>query len=106
MPRTVLSDAAISEALTRLPKWSRDGKNLLRTLPLRRYRDAEHLLARLIDVAEGADHHPDLEVHYAQIVVRLSTHDAGGITTRDVHVARVFEDLFLHYEAQTSPQQG
>ena len=46
-------------------------------------------------IAEAADHHPDLEVSWPKVVVRLSTHSAGGITDKDVALAREIEQLAL-----------
>jgi 4a-hydroxytetrahydrobiopterin dehydratase len=46
-------------------------------------------------VAEAADHHPDLEVSWAKVTVRLSTHSAGGITDKDIALAREIERLAL-----------
>jgi pterin-4a-carbinolamine dehydratase len=45
--------------------------------------------------AEAADHHPDLEVHWGNIVVRLSTHSAGGVTAKDLELARLIEQTAL-----------
>lgn len=45
--------------------------------------------------AEAADHHPDLEVHWGNVIVRLSTHSAAGITVKDVELARLIEGIAL-----------
>jgi 4a-hydroxytetrahydrobiopterin dehydratase len=42
---------------------------------------------RIAELATEAGHHPDLEIHYNRVVVSLSTHDAGGVTQRDVDMA-------------------
>jgi 4a-hydroxytetrahydrobiopterin dehydratase len=44
-------------------------------------------------LAEAANHHPDLEVHWPSVVVRLQTHSAGGITDKDLELARQIEHL-------------
>jgi 4a-hydroxytetrahydrobiopterin dehydratase len=46
-------------------------------------------------VAEAAWHHPDLEVSYARVTVHLTTHDAGGLTAKDIATARAIEDAVL-----------
>lgn len=43
--------------------------------------------------AEAADHHPDLDIRYTKIVCSLSTHSAGGITQKDLDLARQIEGL-------------
>ena len=42
---------------------------------------------RVAELAEGAGHHPDIEIHYNRVYVSLSTHDAGGVTEKDVALA-------------------
>jgi 4a-hydroxytetrahydrobiopterin dehydratase len=39
-------------------------------------------------LAERMDHHPDIEIRYRQVTLRLSTHSAGGLTERDFHLAQ------------------
>jgi 4a-hydroxytetrahydrobiopterin dehydratase len=39
------------------------------------------------DLAEAAGHHPDIEIHYNRVYLSLSTHDAGGVTEKDVALA-------------------
>ncbi len=39
------------------------------------------------EIAEAAQHHPDMHIHYNNVVIELSTHDAGGLTQKDVDVA-------------------
>ena len=46
------------------------------------------LIARIGAAAEAANHHPDLDVRYIYLDLRLSSHDVGGVTTRDVVLAR------------------
>ena len=48
-------------------------------------------------LAEAANHHPDLAVSYASVEVRLSTHSAGGITDKDLTLARKIEDV-VHWQ--------
>jgi 4a-hydroxytetrahydrobiopterin dehydratase len=42
---------------------------------------------RVADLAEAADHHPDIDVRYSKVTLVLSTHDAGGLTARDFALA-------------------
>ena len=46
-------------------------------------------------VAEAANHHPDLAVSWARVTVKLQTHSAGGITDKDLELARRIEDTAL-----------
>lgn len=46
------------------------------------------LVARIGEAAESADHHPDVRLSYPEVIVDLSSHDVGGITSRDIDLAR------------------
>jgi len=91
--RPKLDDATIADALRALPNWKRVEDRIERTHRAKTVRDAVRLIGRIADVAEGAEHHPDLTWSYVNLVIALTTHDSGGITSRDVHVARVIEDV-------------
>jgi 4a-hydroxytetrahydrobiopterin dehydratase len=57
-------------------------------------------------MAEAADHHPDLAVSWAKVWVKLQTHSAGGITDKDLALARRIEDHVLWRPEAGSPFQG
>ena len=47
----------------------------------------------LAEVAEAQHHHPDIDIRYNKVTLRLSSHDAGGLTTRDVRLAEAIQHL-------------
>ena len=93
MAREKLDDAAVAKRLEALPSWSRDGIFRVRKHTAPSVRRAVALIGRIADLAEGADHHPDLTWVWRHLTIKLSTHDAGGITTRDFHLAQCIEDV-------------
>src|SRR5690606_21684316 len=91
MARALLDPKALEARLRDLPLWEvRDG-SLERRVELTSYRAAQHALNRLADLAEGADHHPDVEWSFKELTIRLRTHDVGGITGLDVRMAGLVE---------------
>jgi len=82
----------VSEELRRrvaaeLPHWGVEGEELVGTW---HFEDFGGALAAAVSagmLAERANHHPDLLVGWGRLVVRLTTHDAGGLTARDVELA-------------------
>jgi 4a-hydroxytetrahydrobiopterin dehydratase len=87
MPR--LDDAAIEAALVGLPGWIRDGDELVRTVRARDWRAAIALVGAVADEAERRDHHPDVCVTgYRDVTFRLTTHSEGGISKRDIALAK------------------
>jgi Pterin-4a-carbinolamine dehydratase len=47
---------------------------------------------RVARIADSADHHPDIDIRYTKIMCSLSTHDAGGITEKDLALAKAIEE--------------
>jgi 4a-hydroxytetrahydrobiopterin dehydratase len=88
-----LDDATIDRHLTELDGWNRDGDALVRELRLASFRAAIDLIVAIADEAEAADHHPELFNVYSTLRIRLTSHDAGGITERDVRLARAIDAL-------------
>ena len=56
-------------------------------------------------VAEEMDHHPDLDIAYGRLDVRLSSHDVGGVTSRDVALAQAISELALAMRATPRPER-
>ena len=56
-------------------------------------KDLPAFVARVADVAEASQHHPDIDIRYTKVHFSLSTHDAGGITQKDFDLARAIEEL-------------
>ncbi len=84
----LLSDIAIQRELGGLPGWARRGDVLTRQYTFRNFTEAMTFVNRVADSAEGANHHPDIDIRYSKVTLTLSTHDAGGITQNDVDLAK------------------
>jgi 4a-hydroxytetrahydrobiopterin dehydratase len=89
--RTKLSDLEIRRALGNLPGWSRKGEALVKTYTFARFADGIKFVQQVAEIADGMDHHPDIDIRYTKLTFSLSTHDAGGITQRDLDLATKIE---------------
>ena len=67
--------------------WIDSQDALERTFELPSFRDAIAFVNRVADLAEEADHHPDIAISYRKVTLRWTTHSAGGITERDSELA-------------------
>lgn len=92
---TVLDDARLSAALREIPGWSRAGTAIERQFDTDGWPTTLMLVNAVGFLAEAADHHPDLLVSWGKLTVRLWTHSAGGITEKDLALAREIERLAL-----------
>jgi 4a-hydroxytetrahydrobiopterin dehydratase len=84
-----LDQKQIAAALADLADWSYDGEALTRTF---RFADFVHAVD-FAEVAEERRHHPDIDIRYNKVTLRLVSHDAGGVTARDVEFAKAVERL-------------
>jgi 4a-hydroxytetrahydrobiopterin dehydratase len=86
-----LSDIAIQRELGTLPGWSRRGDAITKTFQFRTFLSGIDFVSAVAQAADAADHHPDIDIRYTKIVCALSTHSAGGITQKDLDMARQIE---------------
>lgn len=91
----VLSDTARAAALHRLVGWAYDGagKALVRDFKFKDFSEAFGFMTRVALLAQAADHHPEWSNVYNKVAIRLSTHSAGGVTSKDVELARAIDRL-------------
>ena len=102
----VYDPQAIEEHLrAQLPRWSRDGGCILRRYRTAGWKSSVLAVGAIAHLAEAAWHHPDLSVGYDHVVVRLSTHSAGGVTDKDFELAARIEQL-LTWRPAEQPQSA
>lgn len=84
-----LDETAIAEALAALPDWTRDedGLGISRQFKFKSFNAAFGFMTRCALEAEKADHHPEWSNVYNMVHIRLTTHDAGGLSRRDFDLA-------------------
>jgi 4a-hydroxytetrahydrobiopterin dehydratase len=88
---TLLSQADIDRALAGLDGWTRAGTagdEISRTFTLPSFPAALVFAGAVGHLAERADHHPDILIQYRKVTLSLSTHSAGGLTEKDMDLAR------------------
>ena len=86
-----LTDAEIDTALAGLPGWTRNGDGIERSYRFRDFVEAFAFMTRVALLAEKADHHPEWSNVWNKVEVRLTTHDEGGITGKDVALATAMD---------------
>lgn len=88
-----LDDDRITTALAELPGWSRDGDTIERTFEFADFVTAFGFMASCAIVAEKMNHHPEWSNVYRTVSVRLTTHDADGLTELDLELAGRMSEL-------------
>jgi 4a-hydroxytetrahydrobiopterin dehydratase len=90
-----LSGAARTQALASLPNWQEvSGRDAIkRSLKFADFNEAWGFMCRVALAAENADHHPEWSNVYNSVEIVLSTHDAGGLSDKDVALAKFIDSL-------------
>ena len=88
-----LSDEERAAALGAIPEWRYDpaGKAIRRDFRFADFGEAFAFMARSALAAEKADHHPDWSNSWNKVEVALSTHSAGGVTGKDIDLAKAMD---------------
>jgi 4a-hydroxytetrahydrobiopterin dehydratase len=82
-----LAEEKIVLALSGLDGWQRAGDAIEKTFKFRDFPKAMAFVNRVAEEAEAAQHHPDIDIRWNKVTMSLSTHDAGGLTEKDMHMA-------------------
>ena len=83
----LLDDDRIRAGLATLDGWARDGDAIAKRYAFADFAASMAFVNRVAELAEAADHHPDILVSYDRVTLTLSTHSAGGLTEKDLALA-------------------
>jgi 4a-hydroxytetrahydrobiopterin dehydratase len=92
-----LDTHAISQLPQALPAWRHDpqrGGTITREFQFANFRQAFGFMTQVALAAERHDHHPEWSNVYNRVVITLTTHDAQGLSTKDIELARVADQIF------------
>jgi 4a-hydroxytetrahydrobiopterin dehydratase len=90
----VLSAETVDKALSdRGLAWQREGDELVKTEKRKGFAGALAYVNAVGELAEAADHHPDIDIRWNTVTLRLSTHSEGGLTDKDLSLASQIDEL-------------
>jgi 4a-hydroxytetrahydrobiopterin dehydratase len=87
----LLTETEIAPRLAQVPAWSREGKEISRTVKLANFAEAMKFVNAVAAIAERRNHHPDITIRWNKVTLVLSTHSAGGLTEMDFAAAEEFD---------------
>lgn len=90
---SILSEDEIKIRIQTLEYWDYIDGALETSLDFKSFRDAFAMMTRIAFEAEAQDHHPDWSNVYNNVSIRLFTHDAGGVTEKDIKLATSIENI-------------
>jgi len=89
----LLTEVEIQERASLLSGWTVEGSNLKITRKFKDFIEAIEFVNKLVEPAESAGHHPDIEISYNKVIIQLTSHDAGGLTQKDFELAEVISQI-------------
>lgn len=90
---SVLSHAEVTELLETLPGWHHRGNAIEKRFDRGNFDGSMRFVNAVAAEANSQDHHPDMTISWNDVTMTLSSHDVGGITTRDFRLASAIEKL-------------
>jgi 4a-hydroxytetrahydrobiopterin dehydratase len=95
----VLSSESVRNALSTLVGWDGDRDAIRRTVTAPDFRTGINIVDAVADVAEERDHHPDIDIRWRKVTFILTTHSAGGVTEKDIDLARRIDAIATEHGA-------
>jgi 4a-hydroxytetrahydrobiopterin dehydratase len=89
----LLTEEQITERLVGLSGWERQDDSIVRVAKLADFKAAMLYVGAIAYLAEAANHHPDIAVAWNKVTLTLSTHSAGGLTSKDFALAEQISAL-------------
>ena len=88
-----LSTAQIEESLKNLSGWSLKDDMIVKSFKFKNFKEAFSMMTRIAFECEHQNHHPNWENVYNNLTIKLNTHDAGGVTQKDIDLAQTIESI-------------
>jgi len=82
-----LTDQQTVALLETVPEWHVEAGELVRMFQFPDFVAAMRFVNHVAELAEAAGHHPDIDIRYNRVRLALTTHDAGGLTSKDFDLA-------------------
>lgn len=88
-----LTDNEIEKALEGLHGWSHKNGSITKSFKFKDFKEAFSTMTRIAFECEAQNHHPNWENVYNNLNIALNTHDVGGVTQKDIHLAQSIERI-------------
>ncbi len=86
-----LDAATVKAWLKERDGWKQKSKSIIKTYKFESFRNCIVFVNRVATLADEKDHHPDIDIRYDQVTITLSTHSAGGLTEKDLELAKAVD---------------
>ena len=94
METYLLQEGELKELVVKIPDWEIKTKQIQREFNFHNFIEAFSFMTKVALICEKYNHHPNWENIYSKVIIRLSTHDLGGITNLDQTLASEINKIF------------
>ena len=89
----LLEESDLKSALKKCPEWEYEKKAIIRVVEFEEFNDAIDFVNGVAEIVEEAQHHPEINIRHTRVLLKLTTHDAGGVTDADIELAQRIDNL-------------
>ena len=89
----LLEEDELNSSLKKCPEWDSEKKYITRVFEFEEFMDGIDFVNNVGEIAEDAQHHPDITIKHTKITLKLTTHDVGGVTDLDIQLAQRIDNL-------------
>ena len=92
-----LTAKQVSLHLRAVPRWSKRAQTILRTFKFEGFLKGIDFVNRIARKAQKVNHHPDIDIRFDKVTLKLTTHDEGGLTGKDFSLAGQCDEVFSKF---------
>ena len=89
----LLEKEELTIALKKCPEWEYESKYITRTIEFEEFMEGIDFVNNVGEIADDAQHHPDIMIKHTKVTIKLTTHDVGGVTDLDIQLAQRIDNL-------------
>ena len=89
----LISASEIETLMKKVPEWELEEKSITRSVEFDEFLEGIDFVDGVAEIAEEAQHHPDIDIRWRKVHLLLTTHSAGGLTAKDFELAARFDAL-------------
>lgn len=89
----LLEQDELAKALKKCPEWDYEKNYLTRTIEFEEFMEGIDFVNYVGEIAEEAQHHPDINIRHTKVKLKLTTHDVNGVTDLDIQLAQRIDNL-------------
>ncbi len=89
----ILEEEELENALKKCPEWESEKNYITRTIEFEEFMEGIDFVNNCGEIADEAQHHPEIAIKFTKVTLKLTSHDVGGVTDSDIELAQRIDHL-------------